>query len=295
MGSVEAALRIARATGGTTITPSRALPFGDSLNIPDAPTKAQMDKYSYHQDVPLDKARATQSTMDWRAENKRANPGPLIKGYADKPVAVRKESGEYLVYDGHHRSVMAKNDAKDYDPANAGRPPARQGMSDDDLMKELGFNSGGRIARADGGSVAFAGPINSEVSGRTDHLPLTVNHGSYVLPADVVSSFGEGNTAAAFKVLRRLFGGDPYEKGTTPYDGVQGPYNEPLSPKASGGAATGVPIVAAGGEYVLSPLQVRLIGEGDLDSGHRVLDEFVKRQRDKLIKTLQKLPGPKKS
>lgn len=65
-------------------------------------------------------------------------------------------------------------------------------------------------------------------------------------------------------------------------------------PKADGGAASGVPIVAAGGEYVLSPEQVRGVGNGDLDTGHRVLDRFVKDTRAQLIKTLQKLPGPKK-
>lgn len=153
-----------------------------------------------------------------------------------------------------------------------------------------------RVARADGGAVStYAGPIHSEVAGRTDHLPMHVDSGSYVLPADVVSSFGEGNTMAAFKVLRRLFGGLPYENNATPYGGSAAPYNQPLEPKARGGKASGVPIVAAGGEYVLSPAQVRMAGDGDLDTGHRVLDEFVLRNRKKLIKTLQKLPGPKKS
>jgi hypothetical protein len=55
-----------------------------------------------------------------------------------------------------------------------------------------------------------------------------------------------------------------------------------------------VPIVAAGGEYVLSPEQVKKAGGGDLETGHRVLDEFVKRYRAQTIKTLKNLPGPKK-
>ena len=33
---------------------------------------------------------------------------------------------------------------------------------------------------------------------------------------------------------------------------------------------------------------------GDIDVGHRELDDFVKKTRKQLIKTLQKLPGPKK-
>jgi hypothetical protein len=64
--------------------------------------------------------------------------------------------------------------------------------------------------------------------------------------------------------------------------------------KAHGGGSSGVPIVAAGGEHVLSPEQVRMVGKGDLDVGHRVLDAFVKRVRKELIGTLSKLPGPRK-
>ena len=63
---------------------------------------------------------------------------------------------------------------------------------------------------------------------------------------------------------------------------------------ADGGATDGVPIVAAGGEYVIPPEDVVHIGGGDLDHGHKVLDAFVKKMRQKTIKTLQSLPGPKK-
>ena len=63
---------------------------------------------------------------------------------------------------------------------------------------------------------------------------------------------------------------------------------------ADGGATSGVPIVAAGGEYVIPPEDVVHIGGGDLDHGHKILDAFVKKMRQKTIKTLQNLPGPKK-
>ena len=55
-----------------------------------------------------------------------------------------------------------------------------------------------------------------------------------------------------------------------------------------------VPILAAGGEYVLSPEQVAVIGAGDLSAGHDALDAWVVRQRGNTIKTLQQLPGPAK-
>lgn len=155
---------------------------------------------------------------------------------------------------------------------------------------------GGRIARASGGQVTtkvHVGPIHSAVAGRTDHLPMNVPSGSYVIPADIISAMGEGNTMAGFRHMRLIFGGTPYTGEEQPYGGKGGPYNEPLPGKAGGGAAT-VPIIAAGGEYVLSPEQVMHVGKGDLDKGHRVLDEFVKRMRSITIKTLKNLPGPKK-
>ncbi len=140
------------------------------------------------------------------------------------------------------------------------------------------------------------GPVHSAVAGRTDHLPVHVQNGSYVLPADNVSALGEGSTLAGFKVLRRVFGGMPYGGGSTPYGQSGGPYGEPL-PHAEGGEVhddnAAVPVVIAGGEMVLSPAQVRMVGDGDLEMGHRVLDEFVKRLRAETIKTLKNLPGPK--
>lgn len=170
-----------------------------------------------------------------------------------------------------------------------------------------------RKARAAGGSVkeVFTGPIHSTVAGRTDHLPAHVRAGSYVLPADIVSALGEGNTMAGFKVLRRLFGGQPYEDDQpTPYQGKggpysspsgapygggdKGPYNEELEPHSDGGKTSKVPVVVAGGEHILSPTQVRMAGGGDLDKGHRVLDAFVLRVRKELVKTLRNLAPPKK-
>lgn len=129
------------------------------------------------------------------------------------------------------------------------------------------------------------GPIHSPVAGRTDHLPMHVKSGSYVIPADIISAMGEGNTMAGFKIARQMFESKPY--------GVEG---KPYGARAEGGAASDnlVPIVAAGGEYVISPEDVVSIGGGDMNHGHNVLDHFVKKMRAKTIHTLKKLPGPKR-
>ena len=168
-----------------------------------------------------------------------------------------------------------------------------------------------RKPRAAGGKV-HTGPIHSAVAGRTDHLPMHVPSGAYVIPADIISAMGEGNTAAGFKVAKSIFSspfysaskagaGAPYDQAGEPY-GAEGdqpyteselPYDMPAPHKAGGGGAT-VPIVAAGGEYVVHPEDVVRIGKGSLDDGHKVLDHFVKMFRAKTIKTLESLPGPKK-
>lgn len=295
------------------------------------------------------------------------------------------------------------------------------------------------------------GPIHSSVAGRTDHLPMHVPSGSYVIPADIISAMGEGNSMAGFKVAKSIFsipgpygqnaekmpyggkglpytnraegglvagsrpsvqgpaggpvpvpaprpqatssaapktspmpqarpsqtgytglldminGGGPGASGSTfqggPFsgalnamgispvgsgrstsgspssglagassgradDGNRGGFwryampiagglmggpagflagaslyrtgrdifgGEPYEEKAGGGATEGVPIVAAGGEYVISPEEVSHIGGGSVDAGHKILDAFVLKMRKKTIKTLQSLPGPKKN
>lgn len=121
------------------------------------------------------------------------------------------------------------------------------------------------------------GPIHSPVAGRTDHLPMHVPSGAYVIPADIVSSLGEGNTMAGFRAVKMMFKGAPH-----------GAYAE------GGEVGEPVPIVAAGGEYVLSPDEVIWAGGGDLDVGHRSLDKWITDTRKDLINTLKKLPGPKK-
>jgi len=133
------------------------------------------------------------------------------------------------------------------------------------------------------------GPIHSPVAGRTDHLPMHVASGSYVIPADIISAMGEGNTMAGFKVANTIFTPVPNMAGLPGEDAQLG-----LPGKAAGGPVQPVPIVAAGGEYVISPDDVSRLGKGDTDLGHQILDAFVKKMRRKTVETLKKLPGPKK-
>lgn len=118
-----------------------------------------------------------------------------------------------------------------------------------------------------------AGLLHSDVPGRTDQLPITVEPGAYVIPADVVSGLGQGNTYAGAQILAKLLGEE--------------------HPKfASGGAP--IPIIAAGGEYIVHPKGVHRIGGGNISKGHKILDKMVRQIRTHVAKHMMKLPGPRR-
>lgn len=154
--------------------------------------------------------------------------------------------------------------------------------------------SGGRSKKD---RIVHHGPINVAIPGRTDRLPIHVYSGAYVLPADIVSGLGEGNTLAGNRVIEKMLadgnlagkssGGvaaslSASQNLTNKY-GIRGHYHEDDAL---------VPVIVAGGEYIIPPEKVREIGEGDMDKGHNVLDAFVISQRRALRKKLSKLPGP---
>jgi len=203
------------------------------------------------------------------------------------------KTGKY----GYNTNRMMVDDGEEYEENSRvfAMPEHHEGFEPMGGLRAV-KRHGGRLTRANGGQVVtkvHSGPIHSAVAGRTDHLPMHVASGSYVIPADIISAMGEGNTMAGFKHMRTIFGGVPYTGQEAPYGVEGGPYGEPMPGKAEGGVAT-VPIIAAGGEYVVTPEEVMQAGGGDLDTGHRVLDEFVKRMRAETVKTLKNLPGPKK-
>lgn len=126
------------------------LPGSGSLNTPPAPSASDMKRLSRVERVPLSQARGTQPKMGWEKFEKGDHPGALIDGYGDMPIAVRREDGEYLIFDGHHRATKALNegaadmpmyviDAKDYAPSAAGKKPREQKWteSDEEMYRAL--------------------------------------------------------------------------------------------------------------------------------------------------------------
>lgn len=175
------------------------------------------------------------------------------------------------------------------------------------LAAQMADTGGGGETRLGGGLVGSGGP------GRTDVHNVSVPAGSYVLPADVVSGLGEGNTMAGANVIDMMMSTGPYgiKMPRTPSgNSIPRPppayeYKAPSlsglssmfssSHAASGGAQDGrgwIPIVIAGGEFVVSPDDVARLGGGDIERGHQILDRFVGHIRKKTVNTLKKLPGP---
>ena len=124
------------------------LPSPQSLTMPSVPTVEQMKKYGRTEVVPLSKSVSFQSKRNWEKFNAGKHPGDLVPGFGDKPLALRLETGEYVIYDGNHRTDLALKkgktelpmhviDVKSYDPAHAGRKPVPSKISDDELLNML--------------------------------------------------------------------------------------------------------------------------------------------------------------
>ena len=88
------------------------------------------------------------------------------------------------------------------------RPPAIRGINMTPMIHPPRMPG---LRRADGGAIPddpmmpHIGPINTATLGRADADPMHVPPGSYVMPADIVSHLGQGNTAAGLKMLAEMF------------------------------------------------------------------------------------------
>jgi hypothetical protein len=162
-----------------------------------------------------------------------------------------------------------------------------------------------------------SGFLHSSVPGRTDKIGLNIRNSSYVIPADTVAHFGQGNSLAGAGALDKLFKQGPYGSSLgrisagSPAKGINMPSMTKLSylrpnqqnvrasndvrfgHRAEGGPSH-VPVMVSGGEYVCEPSTVLRIGKGNAERGFRILDQLVLNSRKKNIKILQKLRPPRK-
>lgn len=185
---------------------------------------------------------------------------------------------------------------------------------------DVGGNAGSTPS-SDDSAVHMSGLFNSSGAGRTDIHNRDVPANGFVVPADVTSGLGQGNTMSGSSVIDRMMGAGPYgvKPGTGPegikLDGHGGhasfpklqqarparmPQEQGIAPEtdAKGGITGGkknelVPVVVAGGEHYINPADIER-KFGSLDRGHKILRQWVISRRAKNIKELKKLPEPKK-
>jgi hypothetical protein len=210
---------------------------------------------------------------------------------------------------GSSKETISKNISEFHTGKTYAHTAAKFGKAKADKQAIAVALSTARKYRASGGSamsnmalkgssikLGREGLINSSVPGRTDKIKMGVRAGSYILPADIPSALGQGNTMAGGEILKKMFNSGPYGLPT-----MKG-HGRPRIPKkgfqeggeVEEGSDEHIPIIAAGGEYEIPPEVVRDIGHGSLKAGHDVLDKFVLKVRKHHIETLKKLPGPKK-
>lgn len=136
--------------------------------------------------------------------------------------------------------------------------------------------------------VVRGGMLHSTVPGRTDALATKVRSGSHIIPADVVSSLGQGNSMAGASHLDMLMRDLPSPAFASGGSTNSGHPHHRLAGEDH------QPVLLAGGEYVVEPEHVRALGGGDPKKGHDALDHMIVNVRKDAIAKLKKLPGPKK-
>lgn len=208
-----------------------------------------------------------------------------------------------------HKQIVAiaLSNARRHPKANGGLVPQKLALGGISTITSSPWYERGEEREAVAG--AGRGFLAGSTSGRADKITTTSPSGSYIIPADVVSGLGEGNSLAGAKVLGEAMSTGPWG---TALPKISSKLNAPRLPSvaaaatpritaikiAAGGHVKGqtkhIPVMLSHGEYEIGPDQVRGIGKGNLNHGHQVLDEFVKEMRKRNIKKLQKLPGPAK-
>jgi hypothetical protein len=163
-----------------------------------------------------------------------------------------------------------------YDPLSS--DPATYGLGPAHLF--LTAARGGRVPFAFGGAAGEghhrgAGHLIDDPSpGRADLVATTVPANSYIIPADVVSGLGQGNTDAGARRLRRMLAKVP--------------------PRSSWSAIRMVPVRLSGGEYQVPPGTVAGLGGGSPTRGALVLEELVRAVRDRVSRHMRAAPPPKR-
>ncbi len=167
-------------------------------------------------------------------------------------TAAPTPSTRYIPGTGDYEQIMIRHD----------------GVRTDLQGRPLAYAAGGAVPGA-GEEGPPSGLFAGGTPGRADLVDAELPENSYVIPADIVSGLGDGNSEAGALSLAHYFTQSPLVKHDT---------------------VTGGPVRArvSAGEFYVSPADQKRAGGPD------ALDKMVKELRKHYSKHLAKLPGPKK-
>ena len=177
----------------------------------------------------------------------------------------------------------------------------KRGLGGIETASQMGDMAGRTRMMASGiDRIHPSGLVMSPVAGRSDHIPMGLGSNSYVIPADVISGIGQGNTIAGGHAFDAMLHKGPYGM-KLPIPKISGTLPKPnamprvVAPHlyTRGGRTKGtVPTIVAGGERIVSPEEVARLSGGDYKKGHEMLDRWVLEARKHALKVTKKLPGP---
>lgn len=205
---------------------------------------------------------------------------PMAAGLGAMQAANRAKAGQ-----GTPGPAAAPDSRMPAPPPAAGVPVAI-----DIIPGGIGYASGGLAAmdapraRSRVRRLGATGLVNSASPGRADLVETRLRRGSYVLPADVVSGLGQGNTMAGAKLLQSSLPEAAEMAASGRIDRAMGGMAEPDDE---------IDVRLSGGEFLISPEQVLAIGGGDVASGASALDELVHAVRGSTRDALGRMPPPK--
>ena len=104
-----------------------------------------------------------------------------------------------------------------------------------------------------------SGLVKAVSPGRADAVHTHVPRGGYVVPADVVSGLGQGNTIAGARRITRTI--------------------KTAGSFRNGGQVESVPVRLSGGEFYIHPHHLAAIGRGSLERGSAMMDGVVAQTR----------------
>lgn len=146
---------------------------------------------------------------------------------------------------------------------NSGKPRNQAIAIALDVAKRKKYERGGLVT----------GPLLGRTKGRADKVKLTVPPGSHVIPSDIVSAIGDGNSVFGHTALGKMFPKSMKKRKN----------------RKDGG---GVDIAVSDGEFIVSPDDVLDVGHGNEELGHKLLNEYIEDVRSKNIERTKNIGKP---